>query len=73
MSDGKILVWKEIQYGSMSRDQKNQLVNEVNILKDLLNNDNIVKYYGHIIDKKKSKIYILMEYCTGGDLGSTIK
>lgn len=27
ISDGKVMAWKEIQYGSMSRDQKNQLVN----------------------------------------------
>ena len=31
-SDGKILVWKELNYGKMSEREKKQLVLEVNIL-----------------------------------------
>ena len=43
-SDGKIFVWKELDYGKMSEKEKQQLVSEVNILRDL-NHANIVRYY----------------------------
>lgn len=72
ISDGKILVWKEIDYGKMSDKEKSQIVSEVNILREL-NHPNIVKYYDRIIDKQHSKIYIIMEYCEGGDISQLIK
>ena len=71
-SDKKILVWKELDYSQMSEKEKQQLVNEVNILREL-KNQNIVRYYDRIIDKKNQKIYIIMEYCEGGDLSQLIK
>ena len=71
-SDQKILVWKELNYGKMSEREKHQLVSEVNILKQL-KHPHIVQYYDRIIDKKQSKIFILMEYCEGGDMGSLLK
>ena len=71
-SDKKILVWKELDYGQMSEKEKQQLVSEVNILREL-KNQNIVRYHDRIIDKKNAKIYIIMEYCEGGDLGQLIK
>jgi NIMA (never in mitosis gene a)-related kinase 2 len=71
-SDGRILVWKEINYGAMSEKEKQQLVAEVNILREL-RHPNIVRYYDRVIDKQNSKIYIVMEYCEGGDMGSVIK
>lgn len=43
-SDGKILVWKELDYGRMSEREKAQVVAEVNILRQL-DHPNIVKYY----------------------------
>ena len=43
-SDGKILVWKELNYGKMSEKEKQQLVAEVNILREL-RHSNIVRYY----------------------------
>jgi serine/threonine protein kinase len=67
-SDGRILVWKEIKYGKMSEKEKQQLVTEVNILREL-RHTSIVKYHDRILDKKNTKIYIVMEYCSGGDLG----
>ena len=63
------MVWKEINYGSMNSEQKKQLVCEVNILKDL-SHAHIVKYYDRVIDSKEAKIYIVMEYCPGGDISS---
>ena len=45
----------------MNDKEKKQLVNEVNILRDL-KHANVVRYYDRIIDKKNTKIYIIMEY-----------
>ena len=72
LSDGKILVWKELNYGRMSEKEKQQLVLEVNILRELTH-PNIVKYYDRIIDKANQRIYIIMEYCEGGDLAMIIR
>ena len=71
-SDGRVLVWKVLNYGKMSEKEKQQLVSEVNILRDL-RHPNVVRYYDRIIDKKDTKIYIVMEHCEGGDMASLIK
>ena len=66
------MVWKELNYGTMSEKEKQQLVQEVNILRDL-KHANIVRYYDRIIDKESRKIYILMEHCSGGDVAQLIR
>ena len=71
-SDGRIMVWKELNYGKMSEKEKVQLVSEVNILREL-RHPNIVRYYDRIIHKPTSKIYIIMEYCERGDMAALIK
>ena len=71
-SDGKILVWKEMNYGKMNEKERQQLVTEVNVLKDL-KHPNIVKYYDRIIDKDQLKIYIVMEFCERGDMGILVR
>ncbi|XP_069464624.1 serine/threonine-protein kinase Nek2 [Ambystoma mexicanum] len=71
-ADGKILVWKELDYSSMSESEKQMLVSEVNVLREL-KHPNIVRYYDRIVDRTKAKLYIVMEYCEGGDLASLIK
>jgi len=71
-SDGKILCWKELEYGKMSEKEKQQIVAEVNILREL-KHCNIVRYYDRIIDKSDAKIYIVMEYCENGDMSKLIK
>ncbi|XP_051908522.1 serine/threonine-protein kinase Nek2 [Hippocampus zosterae] len=70
-SDGKVLVWKELDYGTMAEREKQMLVSEVNLLREL-KHPNIVKYYDRIIDRSNTKLYIVMEYCEGGDLASLI-
>ncbi|NXJ42754.1 NEK2 kinase, partial [Ciconia maguari] len=70
-ADGKILVWKELDYGSMTEAEKQMLVSEVNLLREL-RHPNIVRYYDRIIDKSSTTLYIVMEYCDGGDLASLI-
>lgn len=67
VSDGKSLVWKEIDYGQMSEKEKQQLVAEVNILREL-KHPHIVRYHDRVLDKPNTRIYIVMEYCEGGDL-----
>ena len=61
------MVWKELNYGRMNEKEKQQIVAEVNILREL-KHPNIVRYYDRYIDKNSLKIYIIMEFCQGGDL-----
>ncbi|KAL6486709.1 hypothetical protein MHYP_G00061010 [Metynnis hypsauchen] len=70
-SDGKVLVWKELDYGTMAEAEKQMLVSEVNLLREL-KHPNIVRYYDRIIDRTNTTLYIVMEYCEGGDLASLI-
>ncbi|XP_078000688.1 serine/threonine-protein kinase Nek2-like [Glandiceps talaboti] len=70
-SDGKILVWKEMDYGKMTESEKQMLVSEVNLLREL-KHKYIVRYYDRIIDKGNTKLYLIMEHCEGGDLASLI-
>ncbi|KAL4630566.1 serine/threonine-protein kinase Nek2 isoform X1 [Arapaima gigas] len=70
-SDGKILVWKVLDYGTMAEAEKQMLVSEVNLLREL-KHPNIVRYYDRIIDRTNKTLYIIMEYCEGGDLSSII-
>ena len=70
-ADDRILVWKEINFGTMNDKEKSQLVSEVNIIREL-RNPFIVKYYDRIVDKSSTRLYIIMEYCSGGDLGKLI-
>ena len=56
----------------MSEKEKQMLVSEVNILREL-NHPHIVRYYDRIIDSSHSKIFIVMEHCEGGDISTLIK
>ncbi len=114
-ADGRIMVWKELNYGTMREKEKQLVVSEVrvtpgqrlllpraatsrarkrrappkprpsppppapraripqvNILREL-RHPHIVRYYDRIIDKAATKLYIVMEYCEGGDLGAMAK
>lgn len=71
-ADGRIFVWKEIDFGRMSEKEKSQLVAEVNILREL-RNPFIIRYHDRIVVKSKTKIYIIMEFCAGGDLSRVVK
>ena len=70
--DNKVLIWKELSYAHLSQKEKQQIVTEVNVLREL-NHPNIVSYVDRIIDKKNLKLYIVMEYCEKGDLSQLIK
>ena len=55
----------------MNEKEKAQIVAEVNILREL-RHPCIVRYYDRIIDKETMRLYIVMEYCGGGDLARMI-
>ncbi|XP_067012265.2 serine/threonine-protein kinase Nek2 [Anabrus simplex] len=70
-STGQIFVWKAINYGKMTKEKKLRLVSEVNLLSEL-HHSNIVRYYDRIIHKPSATLYIIMEWCEGGDLATLI-
>ncbi|KAJ7066596.1 kinase-like protein [Mycena amicta] len=71
-SDGKIFARKELNFERMTERDRKQIVSEVNILKDL-DHTHIVRYHDRYVDRDAGILYILMEYCGGGDLSSVIK
>ncbi|KIM65896.1 hypothetical protein SCLCIDRAFT_111837 [Scleroderma citrinum Foug A] len=70
--DGMIFARKELNFERMSERDRKQIVAEVNILKDL-DHEHIVRYHDRYVDREAGILYILMEYCGGGDLSSIIK
>ena len=70
-SDGETVAIKEIDFGTMLRHQKELLVNEVNVLRKL-KSPHIVRYVDRYLNKAAKTIFIVMEYCPGGDLQSLI-
>ncbi|KAI0743641.1 kinase-like domain-containing protein [Daedaleopsis nitida] len=71
-SDGIIFARKELNFERMTERDRKQIVAEVNILKDL-HHEHIVRYHDRHVDRDAGILYILMEYCGGGDLCSIIK
>ncbi|KAJ7606170.1 kinase-like domain-containing protein [Mycena polygramma] len=71
-SDGLIFARKELNFERMNERDRKQIVAEVNILKDL-HHDHIVRYHDRYVDRDAGILYILMEYCGGGDLSAVIK
>lgn len=68
---GEILVRKEIEYTSMNSQEKNHIISELRILREL-NHPHIVKYARHDHVTERKSIHIYQEYCDGGDLGKII-
>ncbi|KAF8812023.1 Pkinase-domain-containing protein [Phlegmacium glaucopus] len=71
-TDGVIFARKELNFERMSERDRKQIVSEVNILKDL-HHEHIVRYHDRYVDREAGILYILMEYCGGGDLSTIIK
>lgn len=59
-------------YGEMTEQEKLLLVSEVNVLREL-RHAHIVRYHDRIIDRQRATIYIIMEFCEGGDLAKKIE
>jgi serine/threonine protein kinase len=72
IESGEEMVWKQTNYGGMNDKEKQQLINEVNILREL-KHENIVRCFDKFVDKRNTSIYLVMEYCKGGDLGKLIQ
>ncbi|XP_069464633.1 serine/threonine-protein kinase Nek2-like [Ambystoma mexicanum] len=70
-ADGKILLWKEMNFCNVSDKEKQKLKSEVAVLREM-RHPNIVRYYDKIYDRVKGMLYIVMEYCEGGDLAGLI-
>ncbi len=84
----QIFARKELDFERMNERDRKQIVAEVcvvsssptarrlthsrNILKDL-HHDHIVRYHDRHVDRDAGILYILMEYCGGGDLSNIIK
>ena len=68
-SDNKYYAIKEIPIKKETKDKIQSFQNELNILSKI-NCNNIVKYYGSLINN--NNIYILMEFCEGESLKSFI-
>ncbi|PAA78509.1 hypothetical protein BOX15_Mlig003906g2 [Macrostomum lignano] len=71
-SDGKLLVWKRIHYGSMDEQELKMLLSELMVVRQI-RHPNIVEYVGRIVDEVKQDVYIVSEYCANGDLTGVIK
>ncbi|KAJ4490456.1 kinase-like domain-containing protein [Lentinula aciculospora] len=71
-TDGTIFARKELRFEKMQERDRKQIVAEVNILKEL-HHDHIVKYHDRYVDKDAGILYIVMEYCGGGDLSVVIQ
>jgi NIMA (never in mitosis gene a)-related kinase len=61
-----------MDYGKMGEKEKQQLVQEVNLLQKL-RHPHIVRYYDRIIDREHTTLFIVMEFCECGDISSVIK
>lgn len=71
-SDGKLFARKELNFERMNERDRKHIVSEVNILRTL-RHENVVRYEERYVDTENGILYIVMELCEGGDLGSVIK
>ncbi|KAJ7927186.1 NEK2 protein [Mycena leptocephala] len=67
-----IFARKELNFGRTTEGDRKQITAEVNILKDLHHN-HIVRYTEKYVDHEADILSIIMEYCGGGHLSTTIK
>ena len=56
LASDQVFVWKEIEYGGMSEAEKEQLVREVNLLREF-KHSNIVRYHDRYL-KLDIKLYV---------------
>ena len=60
VSDGQLLVWKQISYSKMNEAEKESLVREVNLLRELSFNKHahIVRYIDRIVNKAEMTLFL---------------
>ncbi|RNF11389.1 putative protein kinase, putative,serine/threonine-protein kinase Nek1 [Trypanosoma rangeli] len=69
-SDNALLVIKEVFLGKMSKKEREEARHECRVLQKL-SHPNIVRYVEHF--ENRDNLYIVMEYCDGGDLHGKLK
>ncbi|EKF31351.1 protein kinase, putative,serine/threonine-protein kinase Nek1, putative [Trypanosoma cruzi marinkellei] len=69
-SDNALLVIKEVFLGKMSKKEREEARHECRVLQQL-SHPNIVRYVEHF--ENRNNLYIVMEYCDGGDLHAKVK
>ncbi|KAL7418426.1 hypothetical protein Q5752_006884 [Cryptotrichosporon argae] len=72
IDDGREFAMKQIDYSKMTDKDRKQITSEVAIL-ETLKHRNIVQLIQKVQDHKNERIYIIMEYCSSGDLGVLIR
>lgn len=60
-SDSKVFMVKKVHYSKMQQKEKQQIVQEVNILTEI-NSSSIVKYCEHFVQKNENTLYVVMEF-----------
>lgn len=70
--NGCLVARKDINYNSLSKKEYENVIKEVELLKNLRDRS-VVIYKDLYDDKKNNKLYIYMEYCENGDLFQKIK
>ncbi|XP_075157432.1 nek2 [Haematobia irritans] len=68
---GALYAWKGMDYDELSEIQKESLISEIRVLRQL-QHPNIVQYYHHLVNHEAKSIFIVMECCEGGDLSQLI-
>jgi serine/threonine protein kinase len=63
----ELLVVKEVNLGCCKASERDSLFQEIRILKKV-RHPNIVQFIDSFLDAGENMLYILMEYCDGGDL-----
>ncbi|KAJ7818885.1 kinase-like domain-containing protein [Mycena olivaceomarginata] len=71
-ADNKLFACKEINFVGMDKSERKQIIDEVNILRNR-QHDHIVSYVEKHVNEEAGILYIIMEYCRGGDLSALIK
>jgi serine/threonine protein kinase len=70
IEDKVVYVMKKIVFTGKTAEDRDASVAEVNLLSDLVH-PNVVRYHSHGSDKRN--LYIVMEFCEGGDLAQMIQ
>ena len=71
---GMLLVQKEMNLHMCTKAREMEAIHrEIKILKNSSQHPNIVHYIDSCFDEEAKSMYILMEYCDGGDLGQWIE
>ncbi|EGR31976.1 protein kinase domain protein [Ichthyophthirius multifiliis] len=71
-SDKKYYAMKTIKFNRLTLKEKENVLTEIHFLA-CLKSPYIVEYKDSFIDEKSSTLYIIMEYCPGGDFLSKIR